>query len=122
MDNTLLRSLVSYIQCSSWLLLLLMKQLISRNDQMSLFIRWTDDKYQIYEDCLGLIQFLPNTKVNYTIYYLLKNVLIRCSLSLGHCKCEAFDGAASHEWCEMWGASINKERRDLCTICSLLGT
>ena len=34
---------------------------VSRNEQMSLSIRWTDDSYQIYEKPIGLVQ-LPDTK------------------------------------------------------------
>ncbi len=41
----------------------------------------------------GLVQLL-DTKAA-TIFGLLKDVLIRCSLSLGQCRGQAFDGAAN---------------------------
>ena len=56
---------------------------VSRNEQMSLFIRWTDDSYQIYEKPIGIVQ-LPDTKVQ-TIYSVIKDLLIRCSLPLSQC-------------------------------------
>ena len=72
-----------------------MKQLtfLEMNKHHSLSIRWTDDNYQIYEVCLGLVQ-LPDTKAD-TIFGLLKDVLIRCSLSLGQCRGQTFQGAAN---------------------------
>ena len=94
MGNTVLRSIVSDIQSSSWFSIIADEATdISRNEQMSLSIRWTDDNYQIYEECLGLVQ-LPDTKAD-TIFGLLKDVLIKCSLSLGQCRGQAFDGAAN---------------------------
>ena len=54
-------------------------------------IRWTDDSYQIYEEPIGLVQ-LPDTKAQ-TIYSVIKDLLIRCSLPLSQCRDKAFDGA-----------------------------
>ena len=92
--NTVLRSIVSDIQSSSWFSIIADEATdISRNEQTSLSIRMTDDNYQIYEVCLGLVQ-LPDTKAD-TIFGLLKDVLIRCSLSLKQCRGQTFDGAAN---------------------------
>ncbi len=76
--------------------------------------------YQVYEECLGLVQ-LSDTKAA-TIFGLLKDVLIRCSLSLGQCRGQAFDGAANMSDVRCGSTSISKERRESCIICSLLGT
>ncbi len=54
MGNTVLRSIVSDIQSSSWFSIIADEATdISRNEQMSLSIRWTNDNYQIYEECLS---------------------------------------------------------------------
>ena len=66
---------------------------VSRNEQMSLSIRWTDDDYQIYEEPLGLVQ-LPDTKAH-TIFSVIKDLLIRCSLPLSQCRGQAFDRASN---------------------------
>ena len=68
MGNTLLRSIVSDIQSSSGFSIIADEATdISRNEQMShhwsMPIRWTNDNYQIYEECLGLVQ-LPDTKAD----------------------------------------------------------
>ncbi len=85
MGNTVLRSIVSDIQSSSWFSIIANEATdISRNEQMSLSIRWTNN-YQIYEECLVWFNYLG----------LLKDVLIRCSLSLGQCRGQVFDGAAN---------------------------
>ena len=66
---------------------------ISRNERMSLSIRWTDCNYDIQEYTLGLIQ-LPNTKAE-TIFSAIKDVLIRCSLPINQCRGQAYDGASN---------------------------
>ena len=66
---------------------------VSRNEQMSLSIRWIDDSYQMYEEPIGLVQ-LPDTKEQ-TIYSVIKDLLIRCLLSLSQCRGQAFDGAGN---------------------------
>ena len=60
---------------------------------MSLSIRWVDSNFIIHEDVLRLIQ-LPDTKA-VTIFYAIKDILIRCSLPLSQCRGQAFDGAAN---------------------------
>ena len=81
---------------------------------MSLSVQWTDESYKICEECLGLVQ-LPDTMAD-TIFNLIKDVLIRCSLPLSQCRGQAFDGAAGGM------QSISDERRKSCIVCSLFST
>ena len=59
---------------------------------MSLSVRWVNEKYQISEDTLGLME-LPNTKA-LTIYKQVKDILIRCCLLLSQCRGQAYNGAS----------------------------
>lgn len=94
MGKTVLRGLLSRIRSSLWFSIIADEATdISRNEQMSLSIRWTDDDYNIYEECIGLVQ-LPDTRAH-TIFTLIKDLLIRCSLPLSQCRGQAFDGAAN---------------------------
>ena len=49
--------------------------------------------YTVNEDPVGLF-CLPDTTAN-TITVVMKDILIRCSLPLNHCKGQAYDGAAN---------------------------
>ena len=58
MGNTVLRRILSQIKTSSWFSIIADEATdMSRNEQMSLSIRWTDDNYDVYKECLGLVQF-----------------------------------------------------------------
>lgn len=94
MGNTVLRNLLISIKSSLWFAIIADEATdMSRNEQMSLCIRWTGDNYQIHEEPLGLYQ-LPDTKAN-TIFISIKDILTRCSLSLSQCIGQAYDGAAN---------------------------
>ena len=94
MGNTVLREILTLIKTSMWFSIIADEATdVSRNEQMSLSIRWTDDDYQIYEEPLGLVQ-LPDTKAH-TIFSVIKDLLIRCSLPLSQCRGQAFDGASN---------------------------
>ena len=60
---------------------------------MSLLVRWVNEKYQIFEDTLGLME-LPNTKA-LTLYRQVKDILIRRCLPLSQCRGKAYDGASN---------------------------
>ena len=66
---------------------------ISHNKQMCISIRWVNCRYEIHEDPLGLIQ-LPDTKAE-TLFSMIKDVLIRCSLPIAMCRGQAYDGASN---------------------------
>ena len=62
MGNTVLREILGLIPSSMWFSIIADEATdVSRNEQMSLSIRWTDDSYQIYEEPIGLVR-LPDTK------------------------------------------------------------
>ena len=67
MGNTVLREMLGLIKTSMWFSIIADEATdVSRNEQMSLSIRWIDDSYKIYEEPIGLVQ-LPDTKAR-TIY------------------------------------------------------
>ena len=66
---------------------------ISHNEQMCIAIRWVDPSYVIQEAALGFIQ-LPDTKA-LTMFNMIKDVLLRCSLPVANCIGQAYDGAAN---------------------------
>lgn len=65
---------------------------ISHNKQLCIAICWVDSSYTIHETALGLVQ-LPDTKA-LTLFSVIKDVLVRCSLPISSCIGQAYDGAA----------------------------
>ena len=62
MGNAVLREILGLIRSSMWFSIIADDATdVSRNEQMSLSIRWTDDSCQIYEEPINLVQ-LPDTK------------------------------------------------------------
>ena len=55
-------------------------------------MRWVDSSYNVHETPLGLVK-LPNTYA-FTLFNIIKDVLIRCSLSFFNCIGQAYDGAS----------------------------
>ena len=77
MGLTVLEKILTDIKTSNWYTIIVDEATdISHTEQMSLSIRWVNQKYQISEDNLGLIE-LPNTRA-ITIYQQIKDILIRC--------------------------------------------
>ena len=66
---------------------------ISHNEQLCIAIRWVDNGYIIHETPLGLFK-LPDTFAH-TIFSVIKDVLVRCSLPLSRCIGQAYDGASN---------------------------
>ena len=60
---------------------------------MCISIWWVYCWYEIHEDPLGLIE-LPDTKAE-TLFSVIKDVLIRCSLPIVMCRGQAYDGASN---------------------------
>ena len=84
MGQCVLRNILAKVGTALWYSIIVDEATdISRNEQMSLSIRWADCNYDIHEYTLGLIQ-LPNTKAD-TIFSAIKDVLIRCSLPINQC-------------------------------------
>lgn len=65
---------------------------VAHNEVMCISVHWVDTHYDIHEDVLGLVQ-LPDTKSE-TLFSVIKDVLIRCTLPLCMCHGQAYNGAA----------------------------
>ena len=65
---------------------------VNNREQLNLSIRYVDDDYVVHEDPIGLCS-LPNTFAE-TVYSVLKDLLLRCDLSLKLCRGQAYDGAS----------------------------
>ena len=94
MGQAVLREILTEIKRSYWFALIDDEASdLSHNEHLSLSIRWIDGNYGVHEDTLGLIQ-LPDTKAQ-TIFSVIKDVLIRCSIPISQCRGQAFDGASN---------------------------
>uniref|UniRef100_A0A1X7VM00 DUF4371 domain-containing protein n=1 Tax=Amphimedon queenslandica TaxID=400682 RepID=A0A1X7VM00_AMPQE len=88
--NTILRSILNNIKNAMWYSIIADEATdVSLHEQLSLSIRSVDI---VHEDTLGLFQ-LPNTKST-TLFHVIKDILIRCSLLLSQCCGQAFDSAS----------------------------
>ena len=94
MGQAVLRDILTEIKRSYWFALIADEAFdLSHSEHLSLSIRWIDGNYGVHEDTLGLIQ-LPDTKAQ-TIFSVIKDVLIRCSIPISQCRGQAFDGASN---------------------------
>lgn len=92
--NMVLRELLREIRDAEYFALIADEATdISHNEQMCIAVRWVDSRYTIHEAALGLVQ-LPDTRA-LTLFKVIKDVLIRCSLSISSCVGQAYDGAAN---------------------------
>ena len=66
---------------------------VANREQFNLSLRWVNDEYEVSEDPVGLV-CLPNTTAD-TITQVLKDLLIRCDLSVSLCRGQAYDGAST---------------------------
>lgn len=86
LGNGLLRELLSRIWEATWFAILADESAdISNNEQLSISIRWVNKAYEVSEDFIGLLH----------VTVAIKDVLLRCSLPLGQCRGQAYDGAAN---------------------------
>ena len=60
---------------------------------MCIAIWWVDSSFAIHEAALGLVQ-LPDTKA-LTLFGVISDVLMRCSLPITDCVGQAYDGASN---------------------------
>ena len=118
MGNTVLRQVLALIKSALWYSLIANEATdISHNEQISISIRWVDSSYEVHEDTLGLFQLL-NAKAQ-TLFTVIKDVLIRCSLPISQCRGQAFDGASNMSGIRTVFKRLLKAGRDLGTICTL---
>ena len=101
MGQSLLRSLLLMVrseQCPPWYSIIADEATdVCNNEQLSLCIRWVDNMYVIREETIGLFR-VPDTKAE-TLYVVIKDLLVRCSLSIEMCRGQAYDGAANMQGC-----------------------
>ena len=66
---------------------------VSQSEQLSVTVRWVSKTYEVHEDTLGLKE-LSDTKAA-TIFKEVKDLLLKCSLSIAQCRGQAYDGASN---------------------------
>ena len=96
MGLSVLRTLLSNIKkvTPSWYGIIADKATdVANREQFNLSLRWVNDEYEISEDPVGLV-CLPNTTAD-TITHVLKDLLIRCDLSVSLCRGQAYDGVST---------------------------
>ena len=92
--NTVLRQLLQCIyEAGNFALIADEATDISHNEHMCIAIRYVDSCYDVHEIPLGLMQ-LPNTTA-LTLFHVIKDVLLRCSLPIANCIGQVYDGAAN---------------------------
>ena len=92
--NTVLRQLLQDIYAADNYALIADEATdISHNEHICIAVRYVDSCYDVHEIPLGLIQ-LPNT-LALTLFHVIKDVLVRCSLPIAKCIGQAYDGAAN---------------------------
>ena len=94
MGQAVLRQILQDVKSALWFSVLADEASdISHNVYISLSIKWVDSNYSIHEDSVGLIQ-LPDTMAQ-TLFSVIKDMLIRCSLLLSQCRGQAFVGSSN---------------------------
>ena len=63
---------------------------ILHNVQMYIAIHWVDSSYTIQEAAIGLVLLTDMTVM--TLFHIINDVLVRCSLPIDHCIDKAYDG------------------------------
>ena len=92
--NAVLRQILSNIHEAMWYSVLADETTdISNQEQLSLSIRWVSKTHEVHEDFIGLVH-VPNITAS-VLVLAIKDVLVRCSLPLGQCRGQAYDGAAN---------------------------
>ena len=111
--QTILRQLLQDITAADYFALIADEATdISHNEQMCIAIRWVDSSYQIHETALGLVQ-LPDTKA-LTLFTIIKDVLVRCSLPIASCIGQAYDGASCMSGVRNGVQALIKKEADHC--------
>ncbi|XP_065885455.1 zinc finger MYM-type protein 1-like [Dysidea avara] len=94
MGKSILRDIISEVSSAPWYAIIADEATdVSGTEQVSVSVRWVNNCYEVHEDLLGLKE-LPNTKA-VTIHHEIKDVLMRCSLSISQCRGQAYDGASN---------------------------
>ena len=94
MGQNILRGIISDVKVAQWYAIIADEATdVSGTEQLSVSLRWVDKSYEVHEGLLG-VKELPNTKA-ITVYQEVKDVLLRCSLSITQCRGQVYDGASN---------------------------
>ena len=85
---------------------------ILHNEQVCIAVRWVDSNYAIYEQALGLVQLLDTKAL--TLFSVIKDCLIRCSLPITSCVGQAHDGASNMSGVRNGVQALMKREADTC--------
>ncbi len=111
--NTVLRQLLGDIQAAKYFLLIADEATdISHNAQICIAIRWVDSSYEVHEAAIGLLQ-LPDTKA-FTLFSVVKDCLLRCSLPITNCIVQAYVGALNMSGVRSGVQALMKKETDSC--------
>ena len=66
---------------------------VSSSEQLNLTIHWVTDGYEVHEDPVGLFR-VPDTTAE-TLFTVIKDMLIQCTLPLSLCRGQAYDDASN---------------------------
>ena len=120
MGQSVLRQLLAEIRsCQCFSLIADEATDISHNEQMCIAIRWVDSDYSIHETALCLVQ-LPDTKA-LTLFGVIKDMLIRCSLPFSDCIGQAYDGASNMSGIRNGVQALVKKEADHCLYVHCFG-
>ena len=94
MSNCVVRNILNKIHDAKFFAILADETSdVQNKEQLAICIRWVDDQLDIHEDFIGLVH-VEQTDAK-SLYLAIKDVLIRCSLPLSHCRGQGYDGAAN---------------------------
>ena len=111
--NTVLRQLLGDIRAAKYFSIIADEATdISHNEQICIAIRWVDGSYEVHEAAIGLVQ-LPDTKA-LTLFSVIKDCLLRCSLPITSCIGQAYDGAANMSGVRSGVQALMKKESDSC--------
>ena len=93
LGNTLLRELLCSIRETSIFSIMADETSdISTQEQLSICIRWIDSEFSIHENLLGMVHVEKTDATS--ISTAIKDVLVRCSLSISQCRGQGYDGCS----------------------------
>ena len=93
-SNSILREIIKDIKKVNYFALIADETMdIARKEQLCVALRWVDDRFEVFEDTLGLVQ-LDETNAE-CITAAIIDALTRCNLDLLNCRDQAYDGAAT---------------------------
>ena len=111
--NTVLRQVLVDIRAAKYFSLIADEATdVSHHEQMCIAVRWVDSSYTIHEVALGLVQ-LPDTKA-LTLFGVIKDCLLRCSLPITTCIGQAYDGTSNMSGVRNGVQALMKKEVDSC--------